>query len=332
MIDNYDVNVNSTRRVRGAIFYDTDKGPMLLRELNVSEKRLPGLYELGLGLEKQGCERTERLIKTKEGNLFCEDEDGKKYILKKWFQGKECDPHKESEIMEGVRNLALLHRAMEDISCDKSYRKESLRKEYFRHNRELKKVRAFVRNKTMKGKFEISFLHNFDAMYEWALAAEKYLDASDYDALLEASIADGKLVHGDYNYHNILMTVAGVATTNFEHFHAGIPVTDLYYFLRKTMEKNAWDISLGHKMLDNYSRILPLTTAQMEYLAVCIAYPEKFWKVANSYYRSSKSWVSAKNLEKLETSILQAYQKQEFLEAIFSFSLDKILRTPYNSI
>ena len=103
--------------------------------------------------------------------------------------------------------------------------------------------------------------------------------------------------------------------------YSGIPVTDLYDFLRKIMEKNQWDIGLGHKMLEAYSRILPLSKEELEYLAVCIAYPEKFWKIANSYYRSSKAWLSSKDLEKLEIAVLQTNQKQEFLKEIFGFSL-----------
>lgn len=321
MIENYDVNVNSTRKVRGAIFYDTEQGPMLLRELNVSTKRLPMLYSLGQELEKQGYERMDHLQKTKEEQFFCEDEYGTKYVLKKWFHGKECDPQKECEIMEAVRNMALLHRAMEESACDKSYNREPLDEEYFRHNRELRKVRTFIRNKTMKGKFEMAFLKDFEEMYEWATASLHYLQKSEYKTLLEQSLKDGKMVHGDYNYHNILMTNAGAATTNFEHAYAGIPVTDLYYFLRKIMEKHAWNISLGHKMLETYNRILPLASAEMEYIAVCISYPEKFWKLANSYYRSNKSWIPSKNIEKLETAILQVQLKQEFLQKIFSFSI-----------
>lgn len=321
MIENYDVNVNSTRKVRGAIFFDTDQGPMLLKELSISQKRLPLLYGLGEELEKQGYERMDSLIKTKDGELFCEDENGTKYILKKWFHGKECDPHKESEIMEAVRNMALLHRAMEECDCDKTHTKEPLDQEYFRHNRELRKVRSFIRGKNTKGKFELAFLKEFEEMYGLATATLQYLQESHCGTLLEDSLKEGKMVHGDYNYHNILMTNGGVATTNFEHFYAGIPVTDFYYFLRKTMEKNSWNISLGHKMLETYSRILPLTDAQMEYIAVCISYPEKFWKVANSYYRSSKAWISAKSMEKLETAILQAQLKRDFLKQIFSFSL-----------
>ena len=321
MIENYDVNVSGVRKVRGAVLYDTDQGSMLLRELSVSQRRLPVLYSLGQELMKQGYTRMDCLMKTKEDELFCEDEDGIKYVLKKWFQGKECDPHKESDIMEAVRNLALLHRVMEECGCDKTYRKEPLDQEYYRHNRELKKVRAYIRGRSMKGKFEIAFLKEFEEMYEWATSSLQYLQESGYPNLLKQSLQEGQLVHGDYNYHNILITNEGVATTNFEHFYAGIPVTDLYYFLRKIMEKNAWDISLGHKMLDTYSRILPLSTAQMEYIAVCISYPEKFWKVANSYYRSSKSWISSKNMEKLEMAILQVQLKQEFLKNLFSFSI-----------
>ena len=321
MIENYDVNVNSTRKVRGAIFYDTDKGSMLMQELTVSPKRLPFLYSLGQELFRLGYDRMDHLIKTKEGQLYCEDENGAKFVLKNWFSGKECDPHRETEIMEAVRNMALLHRTMEDCECDKTFTKETLEQEYFRHNRELKRVRTFIRNKSVKGKFELAFLKDFEEMYEWATASLHYLKESDYENLLEQSLCEGKMVHGDYNYHNILMTNTGVATTNFEHCYSGIPVTDFYYFLRKIMEKNTWDINLGHKMLETYSRILPLTVAQMEYIAVCISYPEKFWKVANSYYRSNKAWISAKNLEKLETAVLQVQLKQEFLRSLFSFSL-----------
>ena len=48
---------------------------------------------------------------------------------------------------------------------------------------------------------------------------------------------------------------------------------------------------------------------------------EKFWKAANSYYRSSKAWIPMKSVEKLEVAIHQTEEKKHFLEAIFSFHL-----------
>ena len=321
MIENYDVIVNDTRKVRGAVLYATDQGPLLLKEVNFSEKRVPVLYELSRELEKHGYPRTDGILKTKEGNYFCVDENETKYILKKWFQGRECDHQRETEVMEAVRNLALLHRTMEECENIPVYVKETKNQEYFRHNREMKKVRSFIRDRSMKGQFELFYLKHFEGMYQWAEMATEKLKASGYQALLQRSLEEGKLVHGDYNYHNILMTNAGLATTGFEHVYSGIPVTDLYDFLRKIMEKNEWNLSLGDKMLNAYSRILPLSDEELEYLALCFVYPEKFWKIANSYYRSSKAWLSSKNLEKLETAVLQAKQKQEFLSKIFAFSL-----------
>ena len=321
MIENYDVIVNDTRKVRGAVLYATDKGPVLLKEVTCSEKRLPVLYELSRELERHGYPRTDGILKTKEEAYFCVSEQETKYILKKWFQGRECDHQKESEVMEGVRNLAILHRTMEECENIPVYLRESKEQEYFRHNREMRKVRSFIRDRSMKGQFELFYLKHFEGMYQWAEMATEQLKASRYKELLQKSLQEGKLVHGDYNYHNILLTNAGVATTNFEHVHSGIPVTDLYDFLRKIMEKNEWDVSLADKMLEAYSRILPLSSEELEYLALCFAYPEKFWKIANSYYRSSKAWLSSKNLEKLEMAVLQAKQKQDFLKEIFAFSL-----------
>ena len=320
VLEQYDIDVNSTRKIRGAILCDTNRGVFVLKEMHFSEKRIPALYELYQHIQQQGYKNVDIIVKNKEDSLLSVSEEGTKYLLKKWFYGKECDNKRELDILEGVQNLALLHRIMKQPLEDRGLR-EDLQEEFLRHNREMKKVRTFIRNKVGKGDFELVFLKHFDAMYEWAEMACASLKSSEYERLLEQSEKEGAVVHGDYNYHNVLITSGGVATTNFEHFHQGIQLSDFYYFLRKTMEKNQWDVKLGHKMLECYNRILPLSEAELGYLAVCIAYPEKFWKAANSYYRSLKAWISAKSLEKLELGILQTEEKKKFLKELFSFGL-----------
>ena len=83
MIENYDVIVNDTRKVRGAVMYTTDNGPLLLKEIKFSEKRLPVLYDLSKELEKHGYPRTDAIMKTKEGEFYCVSENDTKYILQK---------------------------------------------------------------------------------------------------------------------------------------------------------------------------------------------------------------------------------------------------------
>ena len=85
------------------------------------------------------------------------------------------------------------------------------------------------------------------------------LERSDYEKLYAEEMKKSGMIHGEYNYHNIIMTKEGIATTNFEKFRRDIQVEDLYYFLRKVLEKSGWKIRLGDGMLNAYSAIHPLT-------------------------------------------------------------------------
>lgn len=326
ILDQYDIDVKNTRKVRDAVLCESGQGLFLIKELKFSERRLRVLERLCGYLRERECENIDWILKTKESELFCVAEDGTRYFLKRWFSGRECDIHREKDVLDAVANLTKIHLALRGFEGDESegltvMASEDLRQEYFRHNREMKKVRTFMRDKVDKGDFELAFLKHFDSMYGTAQLALESLEQSNYEELLTDCRKKNQLVHGDYNYHNILMTYKGIATTNFEHVQNNIQITDLYYFLRKVMEKNHWDIALGNKILNCYQKNISFEAGELEYIAICLAYPEKFWKAANSYYRSRKVWIPAKNLEKLELVIRQTEEKKEFLETLFAFHL-----------
>lgn len=324
ILDQYDIDVKNTRKVRDAVLCDSGQGLFLIKELRFSERRLRVLDRLYEYLRERECENIDWILRTKENELFCVAEDGTKYFLKRWFSGRECDIHREKDVLDAVTNLTKIHLALRGFEGDESegltvMTSEDLRQEYFRHNREMKKVRTFMRDKVDKGDFELTFLKHFDSMYNTAKLALEELKKSNYDELLADCKKENQLVHGDYNYHNILMTYKGIATTNFEHVQKNLQITDLYYFLRKVMEKNHWDIELGNKILNCYEKNIAFKNGELEYIAICLAYPEKYWKAANSYYRSRKVWIPAKNIEKLELVIKQTEEKKQFLETLFAF-------------
>lgn len=328
ILEQYDINIKNTKKVRDAVLCDTDKGLFLIKEVRVSEKHLQLLEQLGEHIRQQGYENIDWILKNKEDELFVVSEEGTKYCLKKWFPGRECDIYKERDVLDAVENLTRVHRVLRNFVPVDAEEKlsmtqgEDLREEYFRHNREMKKVRSFMRDRVPKGDFELAFLKHFDAMFACADQALNELKASNYEELYKESLENCKIIHGDYNYHNVLMTYSGIATTNFEHAESNLQIVDLYYFLRKVMEKHHWDVELGDRILDCYQKYLPLKKGELEFIAICLAYPEKFWKTANSYYRSRKVWIPAKNLEKLEMVIKQTEEKKQFLRTIFSFQLE----------
>lgn len=322
VLEQYEIEVSGTRKVRGAILCDTNAGVLLLREAAVSDKKVPVLEALTTHLTHHGYPRVDSIFLNKEGEFITKAEDGTRYVLKRWFSGWECDVKKEQEVLESVKNLARLHKIMKMPGEEvREFAGNDLREEFLRHNRELRKVRAFIRGRTAKGDFENAVLKHFDAMYEWAGTAGERLAESGYERLLQKSREEGAVTHGDYNYHNVLMTPKGMATTNFEHFTNDIQIEDFYYFMRKVMEKYEWNVELARAMLRTYQDIRPLSEEEQEYMAIRLSYPEKFWKLVNSYYHSNKAWIPGKNVEKLQTAIDQTEKKKRLLKSIFSFHL-----------
>ena len=191
------------------------------------------------------------------------------------------------------------------------------------HNREMKKVWSFIRKKPIKGEFESRFLECFEDMYRVAAAVEERLGNSSYRRLQKEAKERGSFIHGEYNYHNILITPEGMTAVNFEHVGRDLQAADLAYFLRKVMEKHQWNEKLGAEILRAYCAVNPLSEEEKEYIALRLSYPEKFWKCANTYYNSNKAWISSKSVEKLRISIEQNEIRKRFLEQIFAFHLEK---------
>ena len=104
---------------------------------------------------------------------------------------------------------------------------------------------------------------------------------------------------------------------HLEHAHVGAQITDLGNLLRKILEKNEWNRQLGLNLIREYSRVHPLSRQDLRGLYYRLAYPEKFWKIANHYYRTRKVWDSGQNYEKLSREIRQNQVRSQFLRALW---------------
>ena len=87
------------------------------------------------------------------------------------------------------------------------------------------------------------------------------------------------------------------------------------------MEKNHFDYEMLEKIMDTYANRIELSKEDYRYMYVLFSYPEKFWKIANSYYNTNKAFLSPKYIEKLNTVIEQEREKSEMLLQYSSFHL-----------
>ena len=109
VLEHYDIEVRSTRKIRGAFFCDTDEGTMLLKETKMSEQRAPLLYMVLSCLEAMGNVKVDTPVFTRDGELLVNSRDGRRYMLKKWYQGRECDVRQEREVFRAAEKIGRAH-------------------------------------------------------------------------------------------------------------------------------------------------------------------------------------------------------------------------------
>lgn len=313
LLEQYEIEVLRVRKGRGAFLCDTAEGCLIFKEISGSESRLRLQDRLLKQIKEAGMVCTEQIIPNVQGELFVKDVDDTRYVLKTWSEGRECNIRDSRECLSAVELLAKLHNCMNmELDEEEIPMAFSSRKEYDKHNRELRKVRKYLNQKSQKSWFEINLAKYFDFFLDQALGVTQ--DWENYCADPQQCFS---FCHGDYQYHNILKDGEGWFLVNFEKFLADDPIRDLYLLLRKLLEKSDWSVELGTSLLEAYERVRPISTASRRDLYYRLAYPEKFWKIANFYYNSGKAWIPGRNLEKLEKLVEQEPFKQHFLDTVF---------------
>lgn len=317
VLEQFELEINSVSKGRESYICETSQGQKVLKEYKGSKERAEFLADMLEYLKAQGM-LVETVNRTREGSPIAVDEDEIKYILVDAISGAECDTKNRENMLKAVRQLAHLHNVSagypgivpDFVKTDQNV----LLLLYEKHNRELNKVKNYIRAKKKKNEFEMMFAGHY------ALFKKK----ADYVTTLLKEMEPQEDIlgfcHGDYNQHNVIFGKTEAAVVHFESFSYHVRISDLANFIRKMMEKNNWNMGLGIDLIRAYDGERKLTGGELRYLYLSLAYPEKFWKIANRYYNSHKAWLSGRNIEKLEKVIDQEEAREQFLQMLFHFT------------
>ncbi len=317
VLSEYDFEVIRTWKGRGAILFETPEGIRILREYTGFTDKLERQNALLSHIREESGIPVEAILSNKEGLLWTKDQNQNVYIVKTYFGGRECSIRDGEECRQAMRLLARLHKAMvmptepeaETPAC-------RVDKEYEKHNRELRKVRRFLRAKGQKTDFEIYLLKHYDMFMEKAFAVTERWNACRKPDFYERITRQGIWCHGDFQYHNLLYENNDIAVINFEKCACDSQVRDVYLFLRKLLEKNNWSPAVGDGLLEAYQRERPLSEEELCQLYYRLAYPEKFWKIVNFYYNTGKAWIPGRNMEKFDKLLKQEKDRELFLHTM----------------
>lgn len=321
IFEQFGVTAYRTVRARGGYICTTDKGMRLIREYQGNESGLFKQKYITDELERLGV-AADSFVMTQSGTLLAQDDEGKTFYMKKWVDGHECSVLNQEEILKGVRLLANVHNAFEKISMPAEVTEnmqtgmslniphtKPVPEVFAKRIKELNSAKNYLKSKNKKNLFEEAVYSGIDRYMKKAKTAQQLYK----DKCTQEDIPNG-ICHGSYNYHNIIICGNNSMVVNYSKACIGKQVNDLYDYLRKMMEKNDWNMSLGVKICDEYDKIRKMTEPEKKLLAVLILFPEKYWKIVNHYYNSNKSWFPDKDMEKLRKVIKQESQANFFGE------------------
>ena len=321
LISQYDVEVYRANRVKGAWILETNQGLKYFGSCNHSENRIKSVQYIKQSIKEQEVLNVDTFVQGKDGNFLVQGPYNEMFAMRDWFYGEECDVKNKEQVCLLAKTLAKLHIGMTNISipeeesfCQQTKLTEQLEK----RNRELRRVRTYIRDKKQKNSFEQKFLSRFEEQYEQAKKAEEFLSKEIYETYYKQTLEQGYFLHGNYTHHSVLvLSEKEMAVLGFDKVTRGIQIHDFYLLFRKMMEKWDWDIEFAHSLLEEYDKVRNICKEEYHILKVLISYPEKFWKVANQYYNNRKSWIPEKNMQKLLQTMEQAKKKEECIQSLF---------------
>lgn len=322
LLSPYELDVFRATRMKGAWVLETGQGIKLFGSSTFSEGKLAFEQRVKQHARAQGFPDVDGYIPTRDGNYLVQGPYNESFVLRDWYIGEECDTQNTAHVLETAKTLARLHNSLTGMELTEEEKgfclQPKLTELLERRNRELRRVRAYIRAKKQKNSFEQKFLSQFSMQYEQAEKAGKALDAEEYEHCYREAVESGTMLHGNFTHHSVIFCQDTVAVTGFQKAVTGIQVNDFYLLFRKMLEKWDWDTELGRQMLMAYESVRPLPKEEKRLLFVLLSYPEKFWKVANQYYNNRKSWIPEKNLQKLVQTMEQAEKKEESIQKLFT--------------
>lgn len=321
----------------GWVIESEDYGRLLCRAIPHRGEKIVGTYVILNHLNENGFEKTDRYITALSGLPFMPGY-GVNYVLLRRNAGRECEINCCDDLADASRLLAEMHLASKGFTQPKAekvlvrfhdllnppeaeseepqrscgderrevlfnlncYIKNDLGnipETFKRRLEELKKFRKTAKKR--KDTFDYAYLSVADYYCDLAERIYRELVESPYVKLAEQYSEEGCICHRDYTGHNILLG-KNESVLNFESACIDLPVYDVANFLRRRMRKCGWSVADAEFILENYSKVRPLSAEEIIVLKILLQFPQKLWRIINKYYNSRRSWCEKSCLLQLD--------------------------------
>ena len=116
VLKQYDFEVNRVLRGRGGMILNTDRGVKLFLECVKSDKYYERENDITRRVADSGFLWVDTYVQNSSGEILTPDEDGRRFYVKDWYEGKECNVRDLKDLCRAVQTLAQLHLVLLEVA------------------------------------------------------------------------------------------------------------------------------------------------------------------------------------------------------------------------
>ena len=320
ILKKYDINVKSIDQCGQTYIIDSDTGLYRVESTKYNKESVKRDYNITDYLVKEGFDNVIKYKRTLDGRLFVK-EKGIYFYMKEHIETRECDISDFNEVIGSITLLANFHSKVNGEDSSKyrfKYKKDRyLPYRYSKWCRKLLKFQRLIQNKKTMTEFDKKYYDNIKGYYLQGIMALNLLNQSNYDDVLKRAKSEKHICHGNYYYHNVLLSKSQeYYMTGFDHMAIDLRMQDLGKFIRKLMPQKdyMWDFEKCREIIKSYSSIINISKEELKILLSTIIFPYSFCRLGKAIYEKHRSIFDPKYIKKLSKEIDCIECRQKFID------------------
>ena len=290
----FGITVNKCYKVRGAYICETNKGIKAIRKSDYTPEQITLQYDIKEHLIERGFNCVDQLYLNQKSTPYTIYYN-RIFVMSDWYNGQEIDFFNPEDIYQSIKLLGEMHIAVTGfnaIGTDiKEVKIKNLGEVYKKRYAETIKLKKRISNRGNKTEFEVLYFQNASEYMELQEMALEFLNPDNYEQLIKLARQERTLAHHKYTYHNLKKTSDNsIILSGLEKSGYDVQLTDVAYVIRRIMEKNEWNVELLFNIMNEYSKIRPLSLQEWDIIKGMIIFPERFAKLCNKYFYTKRRW------------------------------------------
>ena len=322
-----DLNINVIRgfgikhryitKEKSAYVCHTDSGKKIIKKVSAEPKYILFQHNIKNHLHQNGFCNLDMYMLSSQNKPYFEF-NNERYTMTNQIQGRNAEFQQKEDfknVILGVANFHKHSKGLHPVNGLEVYKNDAVKDSFERKINELASIKKRVRKHTSLSDFDVIFIKNYDYYMELMLHSKKLLENSQYEKLINEAKTKNIICHNFLKEENIFFNGNNeLFLSNFAEVSIDPYIIDLAELIKryvKVLPEDYWTLL---EILEIYTNINPLSSAELQALQPLLLFPSKFLKICNQYYSKKRSWVpSALNIR-----IQNLIAKKNIAEEFFS--------------